>query len=371
MEQKNKQSRENTGARKPYQNKRRNPGKQGGAHKNEWAAENQQAQPKKEYKNKPQSDKPADNRRYQDKKNNNKSFSRGGKQRGGRSARFDAGLPEDIKLRHNEYVANYEADEELLDERNGELHPDAQGDSGAVVGRNAVRELLKSDRSIDKIFVRRGDREGSIVVLVAEAVSRGIPVIEVEKNKLDTLAGYAPHQGIVALAAAKEYTTVEDILEIAKSRGEKPLIVIADGIVDPYNLGALIRCAECAGAHGLIIPKRRAVGLTPIVTKASAGAIEHLAIAKVSNIAQTLSWLKKQGVWTYAAEAGGKSYHDTDFRGPAAIVFGSEGDGVSSLIMERCDFITSIPMYGKVNSFNVSTAAAVILSEAARQKRAD
>lgn len=371
MEQKNKQTQENTGARKPHQNKRRNFNKQNGAHKNDRTAENQQAQNKKEYKNKPQTDKPADNRRYQDKKNNNQSFSRGGKQRGGRGARFDAGIPEDIKLCHNEYVANYEVDEELLDERGGELHPEAQGDSGAVVGRNAVRELLKSDRSIDKIFVRRGDREGSIVVLVAEAVSRGIPVIEVEKNKLDTLSGYAPHQGIVALAAAKEYTTVEDILEIAKSRGEKPLIVIADGIVDPYNLGALIRCAECAGAHGLIIPKRRAVGLTPIVTKASAGAIEHLAIAKVSNIAQTLSWLKKQGVWTYAAEAGGKSYHDTDFRGPAAIVFGSEGDGVSSLIMERCDFITSIPMYGKVNSFNVSTAAAVILSEAARQQRAD
>ena len=369
MEQKNKQIHESGTARKPQQNHRRNSGKPNGAHRNTRPAESQQAQPKKDYKNKNQTDKPTDNKRYQEKKN--KSFSRGGKQRGGRGARFDAGTSEDIKLRHNEYVANYEADEELLDERNGELHPDAQGDSGAVAGRNAVRELLKSDRSIDKIFVRRGDREGSIVVLVAEAVSRGIPVIEVEKNKLDMLSGYAPHQGIVALAAAKEYSTVEDILEIAKARGEKPLIVIADGIVDPYNLGALIRCAECAGAHGLIIPKRRAVGLTPVVTKASAGAIEHLAIAKVSNIAQTLSWLKKQGVWTYAAEAGGRSYHDTDFRGPAAIVFGSEGDGVYNLIMERCDFITSIPMYGKVNSFNVSTAAAVILSEAARQQRAD
>ena len=159
MEQKNKQTQENTGARKPHQNKRRNFNKQNGAHKNDRTAENQQAQNKKEYKNKPQTDKPADNRRYQDKKNNNQSFSRGGKQRGGRGARFDAGIPEDIKLCHNEYVANYEVDEELLDERGGELHPEAQGDSGAVVGRNAVRELLKSDRSIDKIFVRRGDRE--------------------------------------------------------------------------------------------------------------------------------------------------------------------------------------------------------------------
>lgn len=274
-------------------------------------------------------------------------------------------------MRHNEYVNNYEADEELLDERVGELHEEDEGDSGAVIGRNAVRELLKSDRSIDKILVRRGDREGSIVVLVAEAVSRGIPVIEVEKAKLDALSGFAPHQGIIAMAAAKEYCTVEDILHIAEERGEKPLIVVADGIVDPYNLGALIRCAEGVGAHGLIIPKRRAVGLTPLVTKASAGAIEHLAIAKVPNIAQTLTWLKKQGIWTYAAEAGGKSYHDTDFRGPAAIVFGSEGGGVSSLILEKCDFVTSIPMYGQVNSFNVSTAAAVILSEAARQQRLD
>ena len=290
---------------------------------------------------------------------------------GGRGFRREAPLPEDIRMRHNEYEANYEADEELLDERMSEFHDGAEGDSGAVIGRNAVRELLKSDRTIDKILVRRGDREGSIVVLVAEAVSRGIPIIEVEKAKLDALSGFAPHQGIIAMAAAKEYCAVEDILAIAKARGEKPLIVVADGIVDPYNLGALIRCAEGAGAHGIIIPKRRAVGLTPLVTKASAGAIEHMAIAKVANIAQTLSWLKKQGVWTYAAEAGGKSYHDTDFRGPAAIVFGSEGDGVSHLILDNCDFVTSIPMYGQVNSLNVSTAAAVILSEAARQQRLD
>ncbi len=298
---------------------------------------------------------------------------RGKRPYGGNSRGFrrDYAPAEDIKMRHNDYEATYEADEELLSERLGEFHTDAEGENGAVIGRNAVRELLKSERSVDKIFVRRGDREGSIVVLVAEAVNRGIPVIEVEKAKLDALSGFAPHQGIVALAAAKEYCAVEDILAIAAERGEKPLIVVADGIVDPYNLGALIRCAEGVGAHGLIIPKRRAVGLTPIVTKASAGAIEHLAIAKVPNIAQTLNWLKKQGVWTYAAEAGGRSYHDTDFRGPAAIVFGSEGNGVSPLILEKCDFVTSIPMYGQVNSFNVSTAAAVILAEAARQQRLD
>ena len=240
-------------------------------------------------------------------------------------------------------------------------------ENGAVIGRNAVRELLRSERAIDKLMVQRGERTGSIVVLVAQAIERGIPVIEVEKSKLDALSGYAPHQGVIALASEKEYCEVEDILAIAKERGEAPLIVICDGITDPYNLGAIIRCAECCGAHGLIIPKRRAVGLTPLVTKASAGAIEHLAIAKVSNIASTIEALKKQGVWTYAAEAGGESHYNTDLKGPCAIVLGSEGNGVSQLVRKTCDGIVSIPMYGKVNSFNVSTAAAILLAEVARQ----
>jgi 23S rRNA (guanosine2251-2'-O)-methyltransferase len=233
-----------------------------------------------------------------------------------------------------------------------------------------VRELLRSERAIDKLMVQRGERNGSIVVLVAQAIERGIPVIEVEKSKLDQMAGFAPHQGVIALAAEKEYCTVEDILAIAKERGENPLIVICDGITDPYNLGAIIRCAECCGAHGLIIPKRRAVGLTPLVTKASAGAVEHLAIAKVANIASTVELLKKNGVWTYAAEAGGESVYNTDLGGPCAIVLGSEGNGVSQIVQKTCDAIVSIPMYGRVNSFNVSTAAAILLAEAARRHHA-
>ena len=241
--------------------------------------------------------------------------------------------------------------------------------SGTVIGRNAVRELLKSGRAVDKILVKKGEHEGSVTVLVAEAISRGIPIVEVEKAKLDSMSGFAPHQGIIAMAAEKEYCSVEDILKIAEERGEKPIIVISDGITDPYNLGALIRCAEGIGAHGLIIPKRRATGLTPLVTKASAGAIEHLAIAKVVNIAATIEILKKNNVWIYVAEAGGKSYYETDFSGGCAIVFGSEGNGVSKIVMDNSDFITSIPMYGQVNSFNVSTAASVILSEVARQHR--
>ena len=253
--------------------------------------------------------------------------------------------------------------------QNDDVH--GEYENGAVIGRNAVRELLRSDRPIDKLMVQRGERTGSIVVLVAEAIERGIPVIEVEKAKLDSMAGYAPHQGVIALAAEKEYCTVEDILQIAEDRGEAPLIVICDGITDPYNLGAIIRCAECCGAHGLVIPKRRAVGLTPLVTKASAGAIEHLAIAKVANIASTVELLKKRGVWTYAAEAGGESLYKTDLKGPCAIVLGSEGDGVSQLVRKTCDAVVSIPMYGLVNSFNVSTAAAILLAEVARQHHAD
>lgn len=240
-------------------------------------------------------------------------------------------------------------------------------ESGAVIGRNAVRELLKSGRQIDKMLVQKGERTGSIVVLVAQAVERGIPVIETEKAKLDAMSGFAPHQGVIAMAAEKEYCTVEDVLQIAKDRGEVPMIVLCDGVTDPYNLGAIIRCAECCGAHGLIIPKRRAVGLTPLVTKASAGAIEHLAIAKVANIATAVEQLKEAGVWVYAAEAGGEELYKTDFKRPCAIVMGSEGEGVSQIVKKTCDGIVSIPIYGQVNSFNVSTAAAVILAEVARQ----
>ena len=171
------------------------------------------------------------------------------------------------------------------------------------------------------------------------------------------------------MAAEKEYCTVEDILDIAAERGERPMIVISDGISDPHNLGALIRCAEGVGAHGIIIPKRRAVGLTAVVAKASAGAIEHMAIAKVPNIAACVEELKEKGIWVFAAEAGGDAYYNTDFKCPCALVFGSEGDGVSKLVKDRSDYIVSIPMYGKVNSFNVSTAAAIILAEVSKQHR--
>lgn len=258
--------------------------------------------------------------------------------------------------------------------RYGEPRADRIQDSdvseGLVIGRNAVRELLKSGRTVDKLLVQKGEREGSIVVLVAEAVQRHIPIVETDRAKLDKLTGFAVHQGVVAMAAEKEYCSVEDILAIAEERGEKPFIIIADGITDPHNLGAVIRCAEGVGAHGLIIPKRRAVGLTPAVSKASCGAIEHLAVAKVTNIAAAVEELKEKGIWVFSAEAGGKPYYETDFNCPCAIVLGSEGNGVSKVVKDKSDYIVSIPMYGKVNSFNVSTAAAVILAEVSRQHRA-
>lgn len=241
--------------------------------------------------------------------------------------------------------------------------------ASCVIGRNAVSELLKSGRDIDKIYIKKGERTGSITVIAAEAIKRGIPVIDAENSKLDFMANGQPHQGVVALAAIKEYSTIDDMLELADERGEKPLIVIADGIEDPQNLGALIRAAECAGAHGVIIPKRRAVGLTDTVGKASAGAVEYVPVAKVTNLAQTVDELKEKGIWIFAAEAGGSSFYETDMNCPAAIILGSEGFGVSRLLKEKSDFIISIPMYGRINSLNVSAAGAVVLCEAARQRR--
>lgn len=240
---------------------------------------------------------------------------------------------------------------------------------GVISGRNAVKELLAGGRDIDKIYVARGDREGSIVALVGEAVARKIPLIETDRKKLDAICGHNRHQGIVAMAAERTYASIDDMLAMAAERGEKPLLVIADGIEDPHNLGALMRCAECAGAHGLIIPKRRSVGLTSVVAKASAGAIEHLPIAKVTNLASTIDELKEKGFWIYAADLDGSPHYKTDLRGAAAIVLGSEGFGISRLVKEKCDFVISIPLYGQVNSMNVSAAAAVILCEAARQRR--
>jgi 23S rRNA (guanosine2251-2'-O)-methyltransferase len=239
---------------------------------------------------------------------------------------------------------------------------------GILAGRNAVMEQLKSDAPIDKLFVAKGEREGSIKLICALALEKGIPLMECDKNKLDRMAGGSWHQGVVAMVAQKEYVSLDELFAIAESRGEAPFFVICDGISDPHNLGALIRCAEGAGAHGVILSKRHCVGLTPVAAKASAGALSHMAVAKVPNIASAIETLKERGVWVYGAEAGGSSLYKTDLTGPAAFVMGSEGEGISRLVKEKCDFIVSIEMYGHVNSFNVSCAAAVVLCEAAHQR---
>lgn len=240
---------------------------------------------------------------------------------------------------------------------------------GAVVGRNALRELLASGRDVDKIFVQRGEREGSIKVLVAEALARGIPVVEVEKQKLDMLSGGGTHQGVVAMAAQKDYSTIEDIIAKAEEKGESPFVIILDGVEDPHNLGAIIRSADVFGAHGVVIPKRRASGITAVVDKASAGALEHMAIAKVTNITDAIKKLKDNGLWIYAAEVGGEDYATVDYgKGAIGLVLGSEGYGVSRLVLENCDFKVSIPNYGHVNSLNVSCAAAVVLAEVAKAR---
>ena len=245
----------------------------------------------------------------------------------------------------------------------------AEAAEGAVVGRNALRELLASGKDIDKIFVQRGEREGSIKVLVAEAIARGIPVVEVEKQKLDALSGGGTHQGVVAMAAQLEYASVEDILAIAAERGESPFVILLDGVEDPHNLGAIIRSADVFGAHGVIIPKRRASGVTATVAKAAAGATAHMAVAKVTNLTDAIKKLKENGLWIYAAEVGGANYTDVDYgKGAVGIVLGSEGYGTSRLVLENCDFKVSIPNYGHVNSLNVSCAAAVVLAEVSKQR---
>ena len=243
-----------------------------------------------------------------------------------------------------------------------------EADENVVSGRNAVRELLESGRDIDKIFVQEGEREGSINLILGIAAERGIPILERDRAKLDELSAGAKHQGVVAIAAERNYSSVDEILEYAAQRGEAPFIVLLDGIEDPHNLGAIIRTAECCGAHGVIIPKRRAVGLTSTVGKASAGALEHMRIAKVTNLASTLDELKERGLWAYAADMDGTDYHETDLTGGAVVVLGSEGFGISRLVKEKCDFVVSIKMYGQVNSMNVSCAAAVILTEVAHQR---
>lgn len=237
-----------------------------------------------------------------------------------------------------------------------------------IIGRNSVLEALRAGRAIDSLLVARGERSGSIGRILAECREKGIVIKEVDVKKLDFLCGRGNHQGVAAYAAAHAYACVADLLALAQERGEAPFLIICDELEDPHNLGAIIRTAEAAGAHGVIIPKRHAASLSFAVSKAAAGALEYLPVARVGNLAATLDELKKQGLWIYGADMDGTPFCETDYSGPAALVIGSEGRGLGRLIKEKCDFIVSLPMKGKINSLNASVAAGILMYEIARQR---
>ena len=240
---------------------------------------------------------------------------------------------------------------------------------GQLEGRNALTEALKAGRTIDKVFIAAGDTDRSLQRLAAQAKDAGAVIVPVDRRKLDQMSTTHSHQGVIALAAAHVYYTIDDILEEAASRGETPLIVICDELSDPHNLGAIMRSAECAGAHGVIIPKRRSVGLTATVAKASAGAVEYMKVARVTNINNAISELKEKGVWVFGTAAEGSiPMYKADLTGPAAIVIGNEGDGMSQLVRKNCDVMVHIPMKGSISSLNASAAASILLYEAVRQR---
>ena len=256
----------------------------------------------------------------------------------------------------------------MKEKRTGRPEPQAEAD-GIIEGRNAVLEALRAGAPIDKIYVARGETDASLGHIASTARSSGIVVVEADRRKLDAMSVTHAHQGVIAVAAVREYASVEEILPAAREQGEPPLVVVCDELSDPHNLGAVIRTAECAGAHGVIIPKRRSAGLTAIVAKTSAGAVSHVPVARVANLPSLLKELKDAGLWIFGAEAGGTtSLYDADLKNPAAIVIGSEGKGMGRLVAENCDFKVSIPMKGKLNSLNASAAAAILLYEAVRQR---
>ena len=245
---------------------------------------------------------------------------------------------------------------------------DAEAD-GVIEGRNAVIEALRAGTAIDKIYLAKGDTDSALGHIANTARANGVVVVNADRRKLDEMSRTHAHQGVIAVAAVREYASIEDIFQRAEEQGEAPLIVLCDELSDPHNLGAVIRTAECAGAHGVVIPKRRSAGLTAIVAKTSAGAVSHIPVARVPNLTALMKELQKRGVGIFGAEMNGTtSLYAADLKGPAAIVIGSEGSGMSRLVAETCDFTVSIPMKGKINSLNASAAAAILLYEAVRQR---
>lgn len=241
-------------------------------------------------------------------------------------------------------------------------------ENSLIIGRNAVAEALRSGRSIDCLYLAKGNPSGSILALVSKAKKAGIPVKETDPRKLDSMCGHGNHQGIIATAAVKDYSKLEDIFALAQQRGEAPFIIVADSLNDPQNLGAILRTAECAGAHGVIIPKHHSVGLTWAVGKVSAGAVEYVPVVRVNNLASAVDELKEKGIWIYAADMDGTPWCDVDFSGPVALVIGSEGEGISRLVKEKSDFVVSLPILGRINSLNASVACGVLCYEVARAR---
>lgn len=251
-------------------------------------------------------------------------------------------------------------------EKNTRHRPQREDDGTLIEGRNAVLETLRAGHAVDKVFVAEGANLGDVM---AQAKKNGVPVVTCDRRKLNSMSTTGNHQGVIAQAAAQEYVSLDDIFHVAEVRGEVPLIVVCDGIEDPHNLGAIIRSAETAGAHGVVIPKRRAVGLTATVARAAAGALAYVGVHKANNLAAALDALKERGVWLFGAEADGTvDLYEAPFDRPTAIVIGSEGQGLSRLTRDKCDYIVSIPMRGRVNSLNASNAAAVLLFETVRRR---
>ncbi len=257
------------------------------------------------------------------------------------------------------------------DRREDRREENREPDESLIEGRNAVTEALKAGRTLNKVFVASGDTDAGLRRLAAMARDAGAVVVETDRRKLDQMSATGAHQGIVAVAAVKEYCSVKDILDAAEARGEPPLVVICDEVSDGHNLGAIIRTAECVGAHGIIIPKRRSASLTAVVAKTSAGAVEYMPVARVPNLALAIRELKDAGVWIYGTAADApKELWDTDLTGPMALVIGSEGEGMGRLVAESCDFTVSIPMKGHISSLNASASAAIVLYEVLRQRTA-
>lgn len=255
------------------------------------------------------------------------------------------------------------------DSKPSDRREEKEASENQVEGRNPVMEVLKSSRTIDKLFIAKGELEGSIKKLIGMAKDKGIVISEVDRKKLDEMSETGVHQGVIAIVSPYEYSSVEDILNLAKEKGEDPFIVILDEIEDPHNLGSITRTVNACGAHGVIIPKRRSALVTSTVLKASAGAVEHTRIAKVTNINQTIRELKDKGLWIIGTDMDGDAYYRSNLTGPIALVIGSEGSGISRLVKENCDIVVSIPMNGEVNSLNASVAAGVIMYDVVRQRK--